>query len=103
MLLPNCLLKECIKAGGSPRNAGGGIFASAPDRGREPEFRGRARPRNSGGGPVTGISGVDSGGGNRGRESEFRGWIPFFQMNKFFFSCRNACKSFTTYPATSNE
>ena len=24
--------KECIKSGASPRNAGGGIFASAPDR-----------------------------------------------------------------------
>ena len=35
--------------------------------------------------PAPGIPGVDSGGGNRGRESEFRGWIPFFQMNKFFF------------------
>ena len=43
-----------------PRNAGGGIFASAPDRGREPEFRGRAVP---------GIPGV-------GPSPEFRGWIP---------------------------
>ena len=73
--------KECIKAGGSPRNAGGGIFASAPDRGREPEFRGRARPRNSGGGPVPGIPGVDSGGGNRNSGDGFR----FFKWISFFF------------------
>ena len=62
-------IKECIKAGGSPRNTGGGISASAPGTrprnalrpkecikagdGAPPEYRGRDfcfRPRNSGGG-----------------------------------------------------
>jgi len=38
------MFKECIKAGASPRNAGGGIFASAPDRGLAPGIPGADPP-----------------------------------------------------------